>query len=60
MVLEKRILEELLKRLDEVKVSFMEHPAKDYEEYRERVGYHKGLKEAFEIINDIINDNERN
>jgi len=56
MSIEKRILEEILRRMDDLKNSFIEHPVENYESYRERVGQLKGLKEAFDIVNEAVNE----
>lgn len=45
-----RTLNDLKSRMDEVILSFIENPAKDYASYLERVGLYNGLQQAMLIV----------
>lgn len=44
------VLNDIKSRMDEVILSFIENPAKDYASYLERVGLYNGLQQAMLIV----------
>ena len=52
------IIKQLVIRMNDVAVSLAENPAPDYASYRERVGQYSGLKEAFDIITRVDENDE--
>lgn len=56
--MENRQLNALLKRINDLEKSVLEHPANDFASYRERVGHYMGLKEALQILIDLERNNK--
>lgn len=48
----------LLDLMNEMKESAYEHPAPDWETYRERVGRYNGIKDSIQTLIDLERDEE--
>lgn len=55
---ESKLIKQIKERQQEMSADALQHPAKDFAEYRERIGRYQGLEEVLDMINSLLSDSD--